>query len=462
MFRSAVLVSTRQQQLAARSCRLRFNNAKQQHIVPNMCFGTQFSKTVRVHSLSTFSTEHLDGDGRDEDTMIEASFLTTTTRQPITTFTEDETMTRDAVRQWAREMLRPQVRAMDTASKLDPAILNDLFAQGYMGLEIPHEFGGSGLTFTAACLTVEEISRVDPSVAILVDIHNTLTNNAVRFWGSTALQEEWLPRLATECVSSFCLSEAGSGSDAFAMKTTATPSGDGSFYTLQGNKLWISNAREAGVLLVFANADPSQGYKGITAFMVDAETPGITIGQPEDKLGLKASSTCPIHFDNVKVESSHILGEVGQGYKYCINILNEGRIGIAAQQIGIAKGCMDIAMPYLLERKQFGTALADFQGMQHQYAQIATEIHAAEVMTYNACRRKEAGLPFVKEASMVKLYSSQVAEKAASKTIEWLGGIGFTKDLLAEKFYRDCKVGSIYEGTSNIQLQTIAKILQQE
>jgi short-chain 2-methylacyl-CoA dehydrogenase len=382
--------------------------------------------------------------------------------QPITTFTEDETMTRDAVRQWARDVLQPQVRAMDTAAQLDPAILRELFAQGYLGLEIPPEHGGSGLTFTAACLTVEEISRVDPSVAILVDIHNTLTNNAVRFWGSPALQEYWLPRLATDCVSSFCLSEADSGSDAFAMKTTAKPSSDGSYYTLNGNKLWISNAREAGVFLVFANVNPSQGYKGITAFLVGAETPGITVGPPEDKLGLKASSTCPIHFDNVKVESANVLGEVGQGYKYCINILNEGRIGIAAQQIGIAKGCMDIAMPYLMERKQFGTALADFQGMQHQYAQIATEIHAAEVMTYNACRRKEAGLPFVKEASMVKLYSSQVAEKTASKTIEWLGGIGFTKDLLAEKFYRDCKVGSIYEGTSNIQLQTIAKILQQE
>jgi short-chain 2-methylacyl-CoA dehydrogenase len=351
---------------------------------------------------------------------------------------------------------------MDNKAQLDPTILQDLFRQGYMGLEIPPQHGGSGLTFTAACLTVEEISRVDPSVAILVDIHNTLTNNAVRFWGSQQLQDYWLPKLATECVSSFCLSEAGSGSDAFAMKTTATISSDGSYYTLEGNKLWISNAKEADVLLVFANANPTQGYKGITAFVVDAATTGITIGTPEDKLGLKASSTCPIHFDKVQVEASNVLGEVGQGYKYCINILNEGRIGIASQQIGIAKGCMDIAMPYLMERKQFGTPIADFQGMQHQYAQMATEIHAAEVMTYNACRLKEAGLPFIKQASMVKLYSSQVAEKTASKTIEWLGGIGFTKDLLAEKFYRDCKVGSIYEGTSNLQLQTIAKILQQE
>jgi alkylation response protein AidB-like acyl-CoA dehydrogenase len=392
----------------------------------------------------------------DDDDWSESS------KGPVTTFTQDECMTRDAVREWARGSLLPKVRSMDDEAALDQSIRDDLFAQGLMGLEVPEQYGGSALSFTAACLTVEEISRVDPSVAILVDIHNTLTNNAVRFWGSTELQERWLPRLASDTVSSFCLSEESSGSDAFSMKTTATASADKSYFTLNGNKLWISNAKEAGVFLVFANADPSKGYKGITAFMVDVQTPGITVGKPEEKLGLKASSTCPLHFDNVQVEASNILGEVGLGYKYCINILNEGRIGIAAQQIGIAKGCMDIAMPYMMERKQFGTPIADFQGMQHQYAQIATEIHAAEVMTYNVCRMKEAGLPFVKEASMVKMYSSQIAEKTASKAIEWLGGYGFTKDAGLEKFYRDCKVGSIYEGTTNIQLQTIAKILQQE
>mmetsp|Transcript_1343 Transcript_1343/g.3698 ORF Transcript_1343/g.3698 Transcript_1343/m.3698 type:complete len:322 (-) Transcript_1343:145-1110(-) len=316
------------------------------------------------------------------------------------------------------------------------------------------------MNFTSACLAVEEISRVDPSVAILVDIHNTLTNNAVRFWGSEELKKKWLPKLASDTISSFALSEAGSGSDAFAMKTTATPSNDGSFYLINGSKLWISNAKEAGVFLLFANADPSKGYKGITAFMVDAKSEGISVGKPEKKLGLRASSTCPVMFEDVKVEAADVLGEVGQGYKYCINILNEGRIGIGAQQVGIAKGCMDVALPYMLERKQFGTAIADFQGMQHQYAQLGTEIHAAEVMMYNACRLKEAGLPFVKEASMVKLYGSQVAERVASRSIEWLGGIGFTNDLLAEKFYRDCKVGSIYEGTSNMQLQTIAKLMK--
>lgn len=318
------------------------------------------------------------------------------------------------------------------------------------------------MNFTSACLVVEELSRVDPSVAILVDIHNTLTNNAVRFWGSEELQKKWLPRLASSDVSSFALSEACSGTDAFAMKTTAVESSDGSYYTLNGEKLWISNSREAGVFLVFANANPLKKHRGITAFMVDAKTEGVYVGKPEKKLGLRASSTCPVVFDNVRIDAVDILGEVGQGYKYCINILNEGRIGIASQQIGIAKGCMDIAMPYLNERTQFGTKLADFQGMEHQYAQIATEVHAAEVMTYNACRMKENGIPFVKEASMVKLFASQVAEKAASKSIEWLGGVGFTQDLLAEKFYRDCKVGSIYEGTSNIQLQTIAKRIKDE
>lgn len=383
-------------------------------------------------------------------------------RMPVTTFTADEEMVRDAARAWANQELRPFVREMDDDCKTRPEVIHSLFVNGFMGMEIPEEFGGAGMNFTSACLVVEELSRVDPSVSILVDIHNTLTNNAVRFWGTEQLQERWLPRLASGCVSSFALSEAGSGTDAFAMKTTATPSADGSSFTLNGEKLWISNAVEAGVFLVFANANISLKHKGITAFMVDATTEGVIVGKPEKKLGLRASRTCPVVFHDVEVDATDILGEVGLGYKYCINILNEGRIGIASQQIGIAKGCFDIAMPYINDRTQFGTKLADFQGMEHQYAQIATEIHAAEVMTYNACRMKENGMNFVKEASMVKLYASQVAEKAASKSIEWLGGIGFTQNLMAEKFFRDCKVGSIYEGTSNIQLQTIAKRIKEE
>mmetsp|Transcript_8089 Transcript_8089/g.19879 ORF Transcript_8089/g.19879 Transcript_8089/m.19879 type:complete len:450 (+) Transcript_8089:82-1431(+) len=403
--------------------------------------------------------------------------ITSSMPLPVTTsFTEDEIMTRESAKIWAENVLRPKVRAMDEAKEIDPLILKDLFDQGFMGLEIQEEHGGSGLTFTAACLAIEELARVDPSVAVMADIHNTLVVNAVRFWGSPEQQREWLPKLATKSLSAFCLSEAGSGSDAFAMKTTATKSNDGSYYTLNGSKLWISNAREADILLVFANVDPSAGYKGITAFLVDvndymdgnSSNESITIGPCESKLGLKASSTCPVYFDNAKVPSCNILGTVGMGYKYCIEILNEGRIGIAAQQLGIAKGCLyDIALPYMMERKQFGNPIANFQGMEHQYAQAATEIHAAETMIYNACRLKELhqsgiGSSFVKEASMAKLYSSQVAEKTASKTIEWLGGVGFTTDLLAEKMYRDCKVGSIYEGTSNMQLQTIAKLLRSE
>jgi short/branched chain acyl-CoA dehydrogenase len=266
---------------------------------------------------------------------------------PVTVFTEDETLTRDAVRQWAREELLPIVRDMDDKGAIRPELVQSLFQQGFMGMEIPVEHGGSGLSFTSACLAVEEIARIDPSVAIMVDIHNTLTNNALRFWGSTSLKEHWLPRLATNTVSSFCLSEAGSGSDAFSMKTTAAVSPDGSFYTLNGSKLWISSAKEAGVFLVFANADPVRGYKGITAFMVDAQTEGVSVGSPENKLGLRASSTCPVTFEDVKVDAGDVLGEVGMGYKYAIMILNEGRIGIASQQIGIAKGCFDIVMPYL-------------------------------------------------------------------------------------------------------------------
>lgn len=375
-------------------------------------------------------------------------------------FTEDENAIREMARAWAKSSLLPKVREMDDNAKLDRGIIKELFDLGFMAMEIPEDHDGAAMGFTMACIVVEEIARVDPSVAILVDIHNTLTNNAVRFWGSNELKNKWLPRLASDCASSFCLSEASSGSDAFAMLSRATKTESG--YIINGTKLWISNAKEAGVFLVFANLDPSKGYKGISAFMIDANTPGIEVGLPEKKLGLKASSTCPVVFQDVHVDAADLLGDEGMGYKYCINILNEGRIGIAAQQIGIAKGCMDIALPFMNERKQFGTLIGDFQGMQHQYAQVATEIHAAECMMYNACRLKESGRDFVKEASMVKLYASQIAERTASKSIEWLGGIGFTEDLLAEKFYRDCKVGSIYEGTSNIQMQTIAKLIQAE
>jgi short/branched chain acyl-CoA dehydrogenase len=319
--------------------------------VARLLANTTSNTTRRCFSASSSTASMADHD----------DFSMPISHSPLTVFSEDEEMTRDAVRAWAREELLPVVREMDHEGRLKHEILESLFAQGFMGMEIPEDYGGAGLSFTSACLAIEEISRVDPSVSILVDIHNTLTNNAVRFWGSEDLKDRWLPRLASDTVSSFCLSEAGSGSDAFSMKTTAEKSSDGSYFTLNGSKLWISSAREAGVFLVFANADISMGYKGITAFMVDAESEGISVGPPENKLGLRASSTCPLVFDNVKVESSNVLGEIGMGYKYCINILNEGRIGIGAQQIGIAKGCMDIAMPYLMERKQFGKAISEFQ-----------------------------------------------------------------------------------------------------
>jgi len=296
---------------------LRVQKSQKQH-----SFHWLMVQNQRSMVSQTLNVNNVDDDVHTHD------FLTSERISPITVFTDDEQMTRDTVRQWAREELQPSVvRKMDDESKLDPVVLTSLFQQGFMGMEISEDHGGSGLSFTSACLAVEEISRVDPSVAILVDIHNTLTNNAVRFWGSPELQSQWLPRLATDCPSSFCLSEAESGSDAFAMKTTATPSADGSYYALNGTKLWISNAKEAGVFLIFANADPSKGYKGITAFMVDANTEGITVGSPENKMGLKASSTCPLILEDVKVDASQVLGEVGLGYKYCINILNEGRIG---------------------------------------------------------------------------------------------------------------------------------------
>lgn len=378
---------------------------------------------------------------------------------PVTVLTDDEYMIQDSVKRWADQHLQPLVREMEKNERISPSIIQELFTQGYMSLEIPEEYGGVGLNFTSACIAIQELSRVDPSVALIVDVHNTLVVNAIRFWGSEFLHKKYLPKLATDTMSAFCLSEADAGSDAFSMITTARASSEGSYYTINGTKSWITNAREAGFLLVFCNADPSQGYKGITAFIVDADSPGVHIGKPESKLGLKASSTCQITFDNVKVDADHILGEVGQGYKYCIEILNEGRIGIAAQQIGIAKGCFDVVMPYLNEREQFGMKLVDMPALQQQYAQAATELYAAELMMYNACRLKENGLPFVKEAAMSKLFASQVAEKISSQSIEWLGGIGYTTDMIVEKFYRDCKVGSIYEGTSNIQRQTIAKII---
>lgn len=375
------------------------------------------------------------------------------------TLSEDEEMMKALVSKFAQEVIQPKVSEMDESEKMDGSVIKGLFEAGLMGVETPVDLGGAGASFTSAVLVVEELAKVDPSVSVLCDVHNTLVNTVFRTYASQHLKEKYLPRLAQDKLGSFCLTEAGSGSDAFALKTTAEKK-DG-YYLLNGGKMWITNSAEAEVFLVFATVDPSKGYKGITCFVVDRDM-GVQIAKKEKKLGIRASSTCQIAFEDLKVPEENVLGEVGSGYKIAIEILNEGRIGIAAQMLGIAQGAFDNAMPYLFQRKQFNSLIGDFQGMQHQYAQIAVDIEAARLLTYNAARLKEEGKPFVKEAAMAKLYASQVAEKSSSKAVEWMGGVGFTRDVPVEKFYRDCKIGAIYEGTSNIQLQTIAKILAKE
>lgn len=383
--------------------------------------------------------------------------------KPLTEFTEEEKMLKEAVGKWAQEKVAPRVRAMDASAKMDKDVIQGMFENGFMGIEIPEKYGGSGMSFLAACLAIEEIAKVDASVAVCCDVQNTLVNNVFTIWANDDIKERAFPRLASNTVGSFCLSEASSGSDAFALKTRAEKHSSGDYYTINGSKLWITNAGEADLFLIMANVDPSKGYKGITCFMAESrDVPGLSVGKSEDKLGIRASSTCPLTFDNLKIPTKNIIGEVGKGYKIAIEILNEGRIGIAAQMLGIAEGAFNAAVPYTFERKQFGSAIGDFQGMQHQYAQAAVDIEAARMLVYNAARRKQHGLSFVKEAAMAKLYASQVAERVASKSIEWMGGVGFVKEYPVEKFYRDCKIGAIYEGTSNIQLTTIAKLVAQE
>jgi len=369
-------------------------------------------------------------------------------------------MLRSAAARFSADEVLPRSAAMDAASLMDPDLIGALFDAGFMGVEIPEEYGGAGSSFTAACLVIEELAKADPAVSVMVDIHNTIVNNTFSLWASEEHKRTWLPQLATEKLGAFALSEVGSGSDAFALRTSAVQEGgEGGDYVLNGEKMWISNSEQAGVFLVMANAAPERGYKGITCFVVPADSPGLSLGPAEDKLGIRASSTCPLRLDGVRIPASAVLGEFGKGYKYAIEILNEGRIGIGAQMIGLAAGALDRTMPYLHERQQFGSRVADFQGVQHQVAQLATELEAARLLVYNAARLKESGMPVVKEAAMAKLYSSQVAEKVASKCVELLGGVGFTKSFGVEKLYRDAKIGAIYEGTSNIQLNTIAKLM---
>jgi len=376
---------------------------------------------------------------------------------PLTRLSEDEQLFRSTVRQFASDKITPKVREMDEQQHMDPALIRQLFELGLMGIEIPVEFGGAGGTFFEAILAVEEISAADPSVGVLVDVQNTLSINALLRWGNEEQKRRILSKMATDTVGAYALSEAGSGSDAFALQTRAEKRADG--YALNGQKLWITNAKEAGVFIVFATVDPSAGYKGITAFIVEKGMPGFSLGKKEDKLGIRASSTCELIFDNCIVPAANVLGEVGKGYKIAIETLNEGRIGIGAQMLGLAQGAWNAAAKYAKERKQFGKPIAEFQGVQFQIAEMAIEIEAARLMVYNAARLKDAGLSFVKEAAMAKYFTSMVAERTASLSLEIFGGYGFVKDYPAEKFFRDSKIGKIYEGTSNMQLATIGKML---
>ncbi|KOS23199.1 Short/branched chain specific acyl-CoA dehydrogenase [Escovopsis weberi] len=369
---------------------------------------------------------------------------------PISHLSEVEVAMADSVSRFAQEVVLPRAREMDEAESMAPEMVEQLFEQGLMGIEIPEEYGGAGMNFTAAIIAVEELARADPSVSVMCDVHNTLCNTALMRWGSEDLRRRYLPRLATDTVASFCLSEPASGSDAFAMATRATETPDG--FVLRGGKMWITNSVEAGAFIVFANLDPAQGYRGITAFVVDKGAEGFSIAKKEKKLGIRASSTCVLNLDDVLVPKENLLGERGQGYKYAISILNEGRIGIAAQMTGLALGAFENAARYVWnDRRQFGSLVGEFQGMQHQIAQSYTEIAAARALVYNAARKKEAGEDFIKDAAMAKLYASQVAGRVSGLAIEWMGGMGFVREGLAEKFWRDSKIGAIYEGTSNIQ-----------
>src|ERR1051325_11100133 len=378
-------------------------------------------------------------------------------RLPLTALSEEERFFQSTVRKFAREQIRPYVREMDEAGVFRQDIIRQFFEMGLMGIEIPEEYGGQGGTFFQAVLAVEELSAVDPSAGVIVDVQNTICNNALLKWATPQQKSKYLPRLAAEMVASYALSEAGSGSDAFAMATRAEDRGD--HFLLTGRKLWITNAAESGFFLLFANGRPEAGYKGITAFLVEREFPGFQVGKKEDKLGLRASSTCELILDSCRVPRENVLGEVGKGYKIAIETLNEGRIAIGAQMTGLGRGALEHAVVYARERKQFGKTIGEFQGVQFELAKMATEVEAARLLVYNAARLRDAGLPFLTEAAMAKYYSSEIAEKTASKAIEVHGGVGITKDYPVEKLYRDAKIGRIYEGTSNIQLMTIAKKL---
>ena len=376
---------------------------------------------------------------------------------PLTTLSEDEVLFRDNVRRFADEKIRPLAKEMDEKAVFDHGLLDQFFELGLMGIEIPEEYGGVGGKFFEAILAVEEFSRADASAGVIVDVQNTLVANAILRWANEDQKKQYLPKMAADTLGAYALSEAGSGSDAFALQTKAELRGHD--FVLNGRKLWITNGKEAGLFILFATVDPAKGYKGITAFLIEKDFPGFTVGKKEDKLGIRASSTCELILEDCRVPKQNVLGEVGKGYKIAIETLNEGRIGIGAQMLGVARGAWEYAAKYAQERAQFGKPISEFQGVQFQIAQMATEIEAARLMVYNAARMKDAGVNFVKEAAMTKLFTSQVAERVTSLCIEVYGGYGFTKDYPVEKYWRDAKIGKIYEGTSNMQLATIAKLL---
>jgi len=374
---------------------------------------------------------------------------------PLTQLTEEEKMFQSSVRQFARDRIGPQVRSMDEAGVFRKDLIQEFFSLGLMAIDVPEQYGGQGGYFFQSILAIEELAKVDPSAAVIVDVQNTLFNNAILRWSTEDQKRRYLPRLGKDTVASYALSEAGSGSDAFALATRAVE--DGGHYRITGRKLWITNAHEAGLYLLFATVNPDAGYKGITAFLIEREFPGFAVGKKEDKLGIRASSTCELILDDCRVPKANVVGEVGKGYKIAIETLNEGRIGIGAQMAGLAQGALDHALAYARQRKQFGKTISEFQGVQFDLAEMAVEVEAARLMVYNAARLRDAGLPFVTEAAMCKYFASQVAERTASRAVEVLGGVGFTKDYPVEKLYRDSKIGRIYEGTSNIQRVTIAK-----
>ena len=389
--------------------------------------------------------------------MADPASLSTPAAQALTVLTEEEQMFQAAARKFARNEIGPHVETMDREGVFRKELLEKFFEQGFMGISVPEAYGGSGGSFFMSVLAIEEFSRVDASAGVVIDVQNTLVSNAILQWGRDEQKREFLPRLAHDTVGAYALSEAGSGSDAFALETRAEESGD--HYVLNGRKLWITNAKEAGVFIVFATVNRELGYKGITALVVDRSIPGFTVGRKEDKLGIRASSTCELLLEDCRVPKQNVLGEVGKGYKVAIEILNEGRIGIAAQMVGVAQGAFSHALDYAQERKQFGKPISQFQAIQFQLATLATRIEAARLLAWNAARLKDAAKPFLKEAAMAKYFCSEVAERVASEAIEIYGGYGFTKDYPAEKYLRDSKIGKIYEGTSFMQLQTIAKTL---